>query len=99
MQIDIPDQVQKTTERRKAGIVYERPTVIEALLDSELSPEDKTPPRIADEALAVVGAGVSTSPYLPTAHFLLVELHSLAIRMDEMVLSQEAHDSLTFVLE
>lgn len=60
MQIDIPDQVNKTVDGQKAGIVYERPTILGAILDSELSPEDKTPPRIADEALAVVGAGVST---------------------------------------
>lgn len=61
MQIDIPDRVRKATEARKAGIIYERPTIIGAMLDSELTPEDKAPARIADEALAVVGAGVSFS--------------------------------------
>lgn len=62
MQIDIPNRVRETAEARKAGIVYERPTIVGALLDSELSDEDKAPSRIAEEALAVVGAGVSAVP-------------------------------------
>lgn len=79
MQIDIPNQVKKTVSDRSAGIVYKRPTILGALLDAESSAEDKEPRRISDEALAVVGAGVSAiSPSLKSSSHWLnkMPLHS-----------------------
>lgn len=60
MQIDIPNRVQKAIEDRDAGIMYERPTIMGGKLDSDLSPDEKRPTRVANDALAVVGAGVRT---------------------------------------
>lgn len=60
MQIDLPRLVKKALDDKNAGITYERPTVVGAIIDSELSAADKEPSRVAEEAFAIVGAGVRT---------------------------------------
>lgn len=73
MQIDLPNMVTKTTEDLKAGVVYPRPIFVKALLDSNLSKEEKSPDRIYAEVLGILGAGTET-----TAWWVLHELVSLS---------------------
>ncbi|KAI1864594.1 uncharacterized protein JN550_008881 [Neoarthrinium moseri] len=63
LQIDIPGLVHKTKADLDAGIHYDRPTVFGSLLQSDLSEEEKKPERLADEAVAVVGAGTETTSW------------------------------------
>ncbi|KKY29405.1 putative trichodiene oxygenase [Diaporthe ampelina] len=46
MQIEVPNLVTKATENLKAGVVYERPIFVQAMLESSLSKEDKSPDRM-----------------------------------------------------
>jgi cytochrome P450 len=46
-----------------AGIQRERPTVFGSLLSSNLEAHEKQPQRLADEAVAVVGAGTETTSW------------------------------------
>lgn len=61
MQIDIPNRVKKTIDDKSAGITYERPTIVGAIIESELSEAEKKPSRVSDDALAVMAAGVCSS--------------------------------------
>ncbi|KAG9253243.1 cytochrome P450 [Emericellopsis atlantica] len=63
LQIDIPSRVYKTKHDLDAGISYDRPTVFGDLLQSELDESEKNPERLADEAVAVVGAGTETTSW------------------------------------
>lgn len=63
MQIDIPNKVKKTTDDWNNGVIYERPTIVEAVMESDLSAEEKRPEMVAHEALAVVGAGTETTAW------------------------------------
>ena len=63
MQIDVPNLVAKTLENLKAGAVYPRPILVRALLESNLSQEDKTPDRMSAEALGILGAGTETTAW------------------------------------
>lgn len=63
MRVDIPKMVEKTTEDLKAGIAYPRPIFVKALLDSNLSEEEKSPDRISAEVLGVLGAGTETTAW------------------------------------
>lgn len=63
MQIDIPNKVKKATDDWNAGIVYEQPTIVGAIMESDLSAEEKKPERVAHDALAVVGAGTETTAW------------------------------------
>lgn len=63
MQIDIPNKVKKATDDWNAGIVYEQPTIVGAIMESDLSTEEKKPERVAHDALAVVGAGTETTAW------------------------------------
>lgn len=63
LQIDIPNRVKKTKKDLDAGIVYEKPTIFADLLQSELVESEKKPERLADEAVAIVGAGTETTSW------------------------------------
>lgn len=63
MQIDIPKLVKKTIHSINSGIVYQRPILVGALLDSNLSKEDKSFDRIYAESLALLGAGTETTAW------------------------------------
>lgn len=63
MQIDVPNLVTKTTEDLKAGVDYPRPIFVKALLESNLSKEDKTPDRMYAEVLGLLGAGTETTAW------------------------------------
>ncbi|KAK6218825.1 hypothetical protein LQW54_002751 [Pestalotiopsis sp. IQ-011] len=63
MQMDIPNKVKKATDDWNAGIVYEQPTIVGAIVESDLSAEEKKPERVAHDALAVVGAGTETTAW------------------------------------
>lgn len=63
MQIDVPNMVKKTTEDLKAGVVYPRPIFVKALMDSNLSKEEKSPDRIYAEVLGILGAGTETTAW------------------------------------
>lgn len=63
LQIDMPAKVTKTKADLDAGISYNRPTVFGSLLQSDLSLLEKEPQRLADEAVAVVGAGTETTSW------------------------------------
>lgn len=63
MRVDIPQMVEKTTEDLKAGIVYPRPIFVKALLDSNLSEEEKSTDRISAEVLGILGAGTETTAW------------------------------------
>lgn len=64
LQIDIPARVNKTKTDLDAGIVYDQPTIFGDLLQSDLLHEsEKKPQRLAEEAIAVVGAGTETTSW------------------------------------
>ncbi|KAI3399785.1 hypothetical protein diail_5581 [Diaporthe ilicicola] len=46
IQIDIPKMVMRTVDKLNSGIVYKRPILVAALLDSNMSEEDKSPERM-----------------------------------------------------
>lgn len=76
MQIDIPKLVTKTTEDLKAGVDYPRPIFVKALMESNLSKEDKTPDRMYAEVLGLLGAGTET-----TAWWVLLQTLMLSDRL------------------
>lgn len=63
MQIEMPRRIEKIKHDRAAGVSYERPTIIGAILDSDMRSEEKTTARVAHEAFAVVGAGTETTSW------------------------------------
>ena len=63
IQIDMPARVRKAKEDIDAGIQYDRPTIFESLLKSDLGLLEKEPQRLADEAAAVLGAGTETTSW------------------------------------
>lgn len=63
MQVDLPKLVTKTTEDVKAGVDYPRPIFVKALLESNLSKEDKAPDRMYAEVLGLLGAGTETTAW------------------------------------
>lgn len=66
MQIEMPRRIEKIREGQRAGVLYERPTIIGAILHSDLSDKEKSTSRVADEALAVVAAGTETTSWALT---------------------------------
>ncbi|ROV92811.1 hypothetical protein VPNG_09114 [Cytospora leucostoma] len=72
MQIEMPRRIEEIREGQRAGVLYERPTIIGAILDSDLRDKEKSTSRVADESFAVVGAGTET-----TAWALTVMTHRL----------------------
>lgn len=60
LKIDIPKRVRADMD---AGIQRERQTVFGSLLASNLDAHEKQPQRLADEAVAVVGAGTETTSW------------------------------------
>lgn len=85
MQIDVPNRVAKTIGNLKAGAVYPRPNLVQALLDSNLTQEDKRPERMSAEALGILGAGTETTAWSLT----VMSYHILANRDIFEKLSQE----------
>lgn len=76
MQVDLPKLVTKTTEDVKAGVDYPRPIFVKALLESNLSKEDKAPDRMYAEVLGLLGAGTET-----TAWWVLLQMLMLSERI------------------
>ncbi|KAL5118194.1 hypothetical protein ACEQ8H_003866 [Pleosporales sp. CAS-2024a] len=66
LQIDMPARVRKAKADMDAGITYDRPTIFASLLRSDLELLDKNPQRLADEAVAVIGAGTETTSWALT---------------------------------
>lgn len=88
---DLPERIQQTTKDVGAGIVYERPTILESLLSSDLSPEDKKPERIVHEIFAVLGATTET-----TANALTVATYYLLTKPDILAkLTQELKSAIS----
>ena len=63
LQIDIPSRVMRAKADLDAGIVHDKPTIFADLLQSDLHESEKKPERLADEAVAVVGAGTETTSW------------------------------------
>ncbi|TDZ41567.1 Cyrochrome P450 monooxygenase [Colletotrichum trifolii] len=63
LKIDIPNKVKKTKTELDAGIRHDRVTIFGSLLESDLDLLEKEPRRLADEAVAVVGAGTETTSW------------------------------------
>lgn len=63
LKITIPDLVKKAKSDLDAGIHQERPTVFGSILESDLGVYEKSLDRIAEEAIAVVGAGTETTSW------------------------------------
>lgn len=66
MQVDLPNSVQKTLDAfsgQKIGIVDERPTIIQATLDSNLKPEEKSLGNLLDRVFSLLGAGAETTSW------------------------------------
>ena len=63
LQIEIPSKVHKTKKDLDAGVVHEKPTIFADLLQSDLVESEKKPERLADEAVAIVGAGTETTSW------------------------------------
>lgn len=63
MQIDVPNRIAKTLGNLKSGTVYPRPTLVQAIQDSNLTEEDKTPERMSAVALGILGAGTETTAW------------------------------------
>lgn len=91
MKVTIPGHVFKTKADLDAGVQYERPTVFGSLLQSELQGDEKRPERLADEAVAVVGAGTETTSWaLAVITFHLLDKPELLNK-----LSQELNEAVT----
>jgi cytochrome P450 len=63
LQIDLPAKIEKVKAEIDACINYDRPTIFDSMLRSDLDAHDKEPQRLADEAAAVVGAGTETTSW------------------------------------
>ena len=63
LQIEIPSKVHKVKKDLDAGVVHEKPTIFADLLQSDLVESEKKPERLADEAIAIVGAGTETTSW------------------------------------
>jgi cytochrome P450 len=73
-QNDLKDQVQKVMDGRTDSKRSENVSIFQALLESDLPPNEKTLQRLVDEGQTVVGAGQVT-----TAHYLkMVSYHLIA---------------------
>lgn len=86
MNVDIPNQIRKGKADRQAGIVSnpDKPTVFEALLDSDLPEHEKTITRLANEGTAVMGAGTETTSWtLSVITFYLLTQPAVLARLTE----------------
>lgn len=63
LQIDLPAKINKVKADIDAYITYDRPTIFDSLLRSDLDTLEKEPQRLADEAAAVVSAGTETTSW------------------------------------
>lgn len=86
MEIDLPKSIQKNKDDRAAGIVFSHPTIIGAILDSELSAKEKSNDRIVHEAFALTGAGTETTSWALTVmtYFLLQNPDMLSRLTEEL---------------
>lgn len=66
MQIDLSSHVQKNMDDHTMGKEYDRPTIIQTALASDLRPEDKTHQALMDRALVVLSAGAETTSWALT---------------------------------
>ena len=82
IQTDIPSQIQRAQADRQAGIISQRQTVFGELLASDLPAREKSLPRIADEAAALLAAGTETASWtLSVITFHLLAKPALLARL------------------
>lgn len=90
MQIDLPRHVQKTVDAHNTGKIYDRPTIIQATLASDLRPEDKSLEYLMDRAFSVLGASAET-----TSWTLSVMIYHLLSRPDvREILTKELEENI-----
>lgn len=63
LKVTIPQRAVETKEKLDAGFRFERPTIFETLLDSDLEGDERRPERLGDEAITVVAAGTETTSW------------------------------------
>lgn len=66
MKVTIPQRAIDTKEKLDAGFNFERPTIFETLLKSDLKGDEMRPERLGDEATTVVAAGTETTSWTLT---------------------------------
>lgn len=89
MNIKLPEQVHKTREAMKAGLINtkDRHTVFgEILFDEEMQSKEKGTHRIATEGFAIMGAGTETtaSPLAVATYHMLRQPEQMAKLMAEL---------------
>lgn len=63
LKVTIPQRAFETKRKLDAGIQFDRPTIFETLLKSELEEDEKRPERLADEAITLTAAGTETASW------------------------------------
>ncbi|KAL1882890.1 hypothetical protein Daus18300_000528 [Diaporthe australafricana] len=63
LKVTIPELAFKTKARLDAGIRFDRPTIFETLINSDLKGEEKRLDRLVDEAVQIVTAGTETTSW------------------------------------
>ncbi|KAJ4420525.1 hypothetical protein N0V82_004298 [Gnomoniopsis sp. IMI 355080] len=63
LKVTIPQRAFDTKAKLDAGIHFDRPTIFETLLKSDLEDHEKRPERLADEAITVTAAGTETTSW------------------------------------
>lgn len=63
LKVTIPQRAFDTKAKLDAGIQFDRPTIFETLLKSDLEESEKRPERLADEAITVTAAGTETTSW------------------------------------
>ncbi|OTB09420.1 hypothetical protein M426DRAFT_315977 [Hypoxylon sp. CI-4A] len=61
LEIDLPNLVRKTQAEIDSGVIRDRPTIFDSLL--QLSPKEKAPLNLKHEAVALIGAGTITTSW------------------------------------
>lgn len=81
MEIDLLRSIRKNADDRRAGISYDRPTIVESFFESEPNAPVE---RIVDESFAIAGAGTETTSWaLTVATFHLLTKPEILARLTE----------------
>ncbi|OTB02524.1 hypothetical protein M426DRAFT_322616 [Hypoxylon sp. CI-4A] len=78
--IDLPNLIKRTQQDIDEGIQREYPTILGALLKSNLPPEEKAIPRLASEAFGILNGGTETTAWTLSilTYYLLTQPETLA---------------------
>lgn len=99
LKVTIPAKAFETKERLDAGVSFDRPTIFETLLNSDLPPGQKQPGRLADEAITVVAAGTETTSWaLSVITFQLLSQPAILERLRRELLGHVPGDGKSLPL-